>query len=95
MPDDDRRERREIHYSGRVQGVGFRYTVRSLAARFDVTGFVRNLSDGRVQLVVEGSVPEVGRFLDTIATEMGHYIADTRSTTESASGRFERFEIRF
>lgn len=95
MSDRDGQERHEIHYSGRVQGVGFRYTVRSLAAKFDVTGFVRNLSDGRVQLVVEGARDEVRRFLDTVATEMGYYIADTRSTTESASGRFDGFEIRF
>ncbi|MEE8450943.1 MAG: acylphosphatase [Thermoguttaceae bacterium] len=95
MSDHDGQERREIYYSGRVQGVGFRYTVRSLAARFDVMGFVRNRSDGRVQLVVEGAAAEVQRFLDTVASEMGYYIGDTRSTTESASGSFEGFEIRF
>ena len=48
-------EQREVYYSGRVQGVGFRYTVRSLASRMAVTGFVKNLPDGRVHLVVEGS----------------------------------------
>lgn len=95
MSDHSNQERREIYYSGRVQGVGFRYTVRSLAARFDVSGFVRNLSDGRVQLVVEGTAAEVRRFLDTVASEMGSYIADSRSTTESASGGFQEFEIRF
>ena len=52
-------EQREIHYSGRVQGVGFRYTVRSLASRTAVTGFVKNLPDGRVQLVVEGPPDEI------------------------------------
>ena len=56
-------QQREIHYAGRVQGVGFRYTVRSLAARFDVTGFVRNLPDGRVHLVVEGDARRNRRFL--------------------------------
>jgi len=95
VSDHDGHQRREIHYSGRVQGVGFRYTVRSLAARFDVSGFVKNLPDGRVQLVVEGEPAEIGRFLDVIAAEMGSYIAESRSTTESASGRFEGFEIRF
>ena len=54
----------EVYYAGRVQGVGFRYTVRSLAARFDVTGFVRNLPDGRVHLVVEGDAGEIDAFLE-------------------------------
>ncbi len=45
--------------SGRVQGVGFRYTAKGVAQRFAVTGFVRNLSDGRVELVVEGDAAEV------------------------------------
>ena len=49
-------EQREVYYQGRVQGVGFRYAVRSLARRFAVDGFVRNLSDGRVELVAEGGV---------------------------------------
>ncbi len=86
-------EQREIHYDGRVQGVGFRYTVRSVAARFDVTGFVRNLPDGRVQLVVEGAPGEVGALLDAVKTEMLPYIRDVQETTRPATGRFHAFEI--
>lgn len=84
----------EIYYSGRVQGVGFRYTVRSLAGRFDVTGFVRNLPDGRVHLVVEGAADEVAAFLDAIKTEMAHYIANAQEIVRPATGRFPLFEIR-
>lgn len=84
----------EVHYSGRVQGVGFRYTVRSLAIRFDVTGFVRNLPDGQVHLIVEGAADEVAAFLDAIKTEMAHYIADARETVRPATGQFQLFEIR-
>jgi acylphosphatase len=87
-------EQREVHYAGRVQGVGFRYTVRSVAAGFDVTGFVRNLPDGRVQLVVEGSPGEVSAMLEAINAEMGFYIRDIEETTRPASGRFQMFEIR-
>ena len=87
-------EQREIHYAGRVQGVGFRYTVRSVAVRFDVTGFVRNLPDGRVQLVVEGDPDEVGGLLDAVKAEMSRYIRDVQETTRPASGRFGAFEIR-
>ena len=88
------REQREVYYAGRVQGVGFRYTVRSLAARFDVTGFVRNLSDGRVHLMVEGEGQEVDAFLDAVKTEMTHCIAGVQETDRPATGRFKSFEIR-
>jgi acylphosphatase len=63
---ESEQQRCEVFYAGRVQGVGFRYTVRSLAAGFHVTGFVRNLSDGRVHLVVEGKPTEIKQFLDAI-----------------------------
>jgi acylphosphatase len=88
-------QQREIFYSGRVQGVGFRYTVRSLAGKFAVTGFVRNLPDGRVQLVVEGELREIEALLDDIRQEMSYYILDVHETTRPASGQFPAFEIRF
>jgi len=50
-----------------VQGVGFRWSVRDAARGFDVTGWVRNLGDGRVELQVTGEDQEVGAFLDSIA----------------------------
>ena len=87
-------QRREVYYSGRVQGVGFRFTVRAIAGRFAVAGFVRNLPDGRVYLVVEGSAGEIDRFLDAIQAEMRHYIATTQQTVSPATGRFNSFEIR-
>jgi acylphosphatase len=88
------RVQREIHYTGRVQGVGFRYTVRSVAAQFNVTGFVRNLPDGRVHLVAEGAVDEVDRFLAAVDAEMQGYIRDTKDTTAPAMGWYKTFEIR-
>ena len=71
------RELREVWYSGHVQGVGFRYTVLALARRSDVTGYVRNLPDGRVHLVVEGDVHELDEFLEALAERMQGYIRDT------------------
>ncbi len=59
-------ERAFVIYSGRVQGIGFRYTCRQLAKGFSVTGFVRNLEDGRVELAAEGERDEVRAFLDAI-----------------------------
>jgi acylphosphatase len=85
----------EIYYSGRVQGVGFRYTARALALRFEVTGFVRNVPDGRVQMVVEGSPPEIQRFIEAIGVEMRGYIRDAQQSIHPATGRFRGFEIRF
>lgn len=57
---------RIVHYEGRVQGVGFRWSVRNLAAGFEVAGDVRNLPDGRVMLRVQGEGEEVEAFLEAV-----------------------------
>ena len=93
MSQPDRRQR-EVYYAGNVQGVGFRYTVRSVAVGLDVTGFVRNLPDGRVHLVVEGPAHEIAAMLDAIRAEMGYYIRETSETERAATGRFRSFEVR-
>ena len=95
MSEDTALERRETYYSGRVQGVGFRYTVRMLAQRFDVTGFVKNLPDGRVQLVAEGRAEEVQGLLRAVAGEMGRYVAEVQAKAGPATGAFDTFDIRF
>src|SRR5205807_2125458 len=69
-------ERRQVLYGGRVQGVGFRFTARDLAKGFPVSGYVRNLSDGRVEVVAEGEPPDLSSFLDAIAREMSDSIQD-------------------
>ena len=88
-------EQREIYYSGRVQGIGFRYTARAIAAGHRLTGFVRNLPDGRVHLIVEGVPDEVQVFIESLETEMGGYIKDAQVSVRPATGRFQGFEIRF
>lgn len=87
-------ERREIYYRGNVQGVGFRYTVRQLAAGMSVSGYVRNLADGRVHLVVEGAKAELERLQEAIADRMAGYIRETAVDVRSAIGEFSEFEIR-
>ena len=57
----------QVFYEGNVQGVGFRWTVRDAAKGFDVTGWVRNLPDGRVELQAIGEEAEVRAFLDGVA----------------------------
>lgn len=87
-------ERREVLFSGRVQGVGFRYTVRGIAARHDVNGFVKNLHDGRVLLVVEGASRSLEDFIAAVQAEMDRYIANTQTAVLPATGEFTRFEVR-
>ena len=62
------KERRRVYYSGQVQGVGFRYTTHRLAQGFEVTGYVRNLDDGSVELLAEGEPAGLNRFLEAIET---------------------------
>ena len=86
-------ERRQVHYSGRVQGVGFRYTTRSVATRFQVAGFVQNLPDGRVYLVVEGEPAELNQFMAAIQTELNHYIRNIQTETLPPTQEFSGFSI--
>jgi len=87
-------QRREVHFSGRVQGVGFRFTARHMAARFPVAGFVQNLADGRVRLVAEGEPSVLDRFLAELSDEMDRYIENQQVAARPASGEFDGFEIR-
>ncbi len=88
-------QRREVHYGGWVQGVGFRYTAQRIVRQYDVTGFVRNLPDGRVQLVAEGLVAELDRCLGHLARTMADYIESADVRTHAATGEFTGFDIRF
>jgi acylphosphatase len=89
------RERRRVHYSGRVQGVGFRYTAQRLATGFPVTGYVRNLPDGRVELVAEGEPAALDAFLAAVRSELGDKIRSTSVDPEPPGDPpFESFSIR-
>jgi len=87
-------ERREVHYQGQVQGVGFRYTVCQIARDVPVTGYVKNLADGRVQLVAEGEPADVDRFLSMVSQRMGDYIERVQTQTTSATESFDDFGVR-
>jgi acylphosphatase len=74
--------RRRVFYSGLVQGVGFRFTTQRLAKNRDVGGYVRNLPDGRVELVAEGDPAEVDALLEAVRREFQGYIRDIQVETE-------------
>jgi acylphosphatase len=86
-------QRRTVYYSGRVQGVGFRFTARSIAQRYEVAGTVQNLDDGRVLLIAEGALAELDRFLADVSETMGRFIHDTKVATSPATGEFTTFSI--
>lgn len=84
----------QVIYTGRVQGVGFRYTARTLATGFEVTGTIRNLPDGKVELVAEGSKDELEAFQQTIRdSELGHFIAQEQVNWSEAKNEFRGFGI--
>jgi len=87
--------RAEALYSGYVQGVGFRFTARNVASRYEVAGFVRNLPNGKVQVVLEGAKGEIEAFFSELAGEMGGYIQNADVKWQTATGEFKGFGIRF
>ena len=88
------RTRMQVFYSGRVQGVGFRYTAKSVAMGFDVTGTIRNLPDGRVELQAEGSREELDAFRQGIRDSgLEGFIRDESVSWHPATGAFRGFEI--
>ena len=83
-----------ILYSGRVQGVGFRYTARTVALGYEVTGQVRNLPDGRVELTAEGMTEELEGFQQAIRDSgLGSLIRDEVVSWGMPTGEFKGFEI--
>ena len=83
-----------VHFSGRVQGVGFRYTVLQIAREFEVAGYVRNLPDGRVCIEAEGDTREVGAFVAAIEERMHGYIRTMERTARRSPSQFGGFTVR-
>ncbi len=82
-----------VRYVGRVQGVGFRYTAERLAEQYSVAGYVRNLPDGSVELVAQGSAEDVQNFLDAVSARMNGLI-EKLSVQDQPAGNYKSFRIR-
>ena len=88
--------RAHVYISGRVQGVFFRSNTRNMAEKLDLTGWVRNLPDGRVEAVFEGEESDVKEVIEwchkgpTYAS-----VSDVEVKFDKPTGEFDRFEIRY
>lgn len=83
-----------VHFSGHVQGVGFRYTTLQVAKEYEVAGQVKNLLDGRVLLEVEGRAPEVEAFVAAVVERMHGYVRKTEVAKQNRVSQFQGFVIR-
>jgi acylphosphatase len=85
----------QVFYEGRVQGVGFRWSVRHVAKGFDVKGWIRNLIDGRVEMQVSGDEAEVRSFLEAIdQSELRSHIRQKSEQPLAQAVSANGFEIR-
>ncbi|GDX09899.1 acylphosphatase [Verrucomicrobiota bacterium] len=85
---------RHVFFEGRVQGVGFRWTVKNLARGYDVTGWVKNLPDGRVEMQASGDGDEVDAFIEAIEeSELKSHIKKVDVSVMAPPAKFRGFEI--
>ena len=89
--------RKQLHlfYTGRVQGIGFRYTVADIASQKKVSGWVKNLSDGRVEILAEAEEDVLVNLLEYVSGHFSRYIKDSVVEWQPASGQFRDFQVQF
>jgi acylphosphatase len=87
-------QRKHLLYTGRVQGVGFRFTFENIAGTLGITGYVRNLPNGNVEAVCQGPGEKIEMLIERVSERMGGYISSCRVKDEYATEEFEGFSIR-
>jgi acylphosphatase len=85
--------RAHIHFHGTVQGVGFRYTTLSFAQDLMLFGWVKNLPDGRVEVIVEGPRASIEELISRLKTQFGGYLRDTQVEWLTSKGEFAGFSV--
>jgi acylphosphatase len=86
---------KHITFIGRVQGVGFRFTAFNIANRYDLTGFVRNLPDGTVEMFVQGPAETIENCIRDIQEEFGRFIRETKIQDCPPAPQYKDFKITF
>ena len=86
---------KHILFSGQVQGVGFRYTANRIATRYNLTGFVRNLPDGDVEMLAQGSEQDINHCLADLQDNFTGYIEDAKVEPVPYSSRYTSFRITY
>ncbi|MHC4130374.1 MAG: acylphosphatase [Planctomycetota bacterium] len=86
---------KHIIFTGRVQGVGFRYTSYNIARRYQLTGYVKNLPDGKVEMMAQGPANDLSACMRDIEEYFGNYIRDIKIEEISPNPQLENFKITF
>jgi len=84
---------KHVIFRGRVQGVGFRYTARQVAGQYQVTGFVRNLPDGTVEMLLQGDPTEIDNCITDVQSEFAGHIRDTQVEPAPYNPRYTDFRV--
>ncbi len=86
---------KHVIFSGRVQGVGFRYSTHRVASRYEVTGYVKNLPNGSVEVLLQGTKANVQACLDDLQNTMSGYIRQTQINERPVNPRYHDFRITY
>jgi len=89
------KKRLSVTFSGRVQGVGFRYTAEEIANDIGLTGWVKNIAGGKVEAEAEGEEKELKEFISRLKERFGTHISNIEEDRMPATGEFSGFEVRF
>ena len=82
-----------IYYSGKVQGIGFRYTVQDIASLLKICGWVKNLNDSRVEVLAEAEEEILNSLLEQVNQHFSRYIKEVNVEWQPASGEFRDFQV--
>ena len=84
-----------VYFTGRVQGIGFRFTCQDIARGMGITGWVKNLPNGRVEITAESDEEKLSEFISRLKTYFSRHIEDTDINWQGAGGEFKDFGIEF